>query len=158
MAETLPALTPRLEVIIEAIRPATIVRIGDVLAPGPKWHDRETVIPGNEATTTLGPSVRFDLALVDAAASIPPQDVPVVLARLRDLSARHVLIATFANAEGPWSRRELVGFGFVHLGDCTLNNAAVNLFEFDISTYKTTPDWLNPRNWANPELWERYRW
>lgn len=158
MTETLPALTPRLEAIIEALQPASIVRIGEVLAPGAAWRDRETVIAADEAVAALGPSVRFDLAFVDSAANIPPQDVPVVLARLRDLSARHVLVATFADAEAPWSRRELVGFGYIHLGDCALNNATVNLFEFDISTYKTTPDWLSPRNWANPELWDRYRW
>ncbi|WP_290652932.1 DUF6231 family protein [Aquisalimonas sp.] len=32
------------------------------------------------------------------------------------------------------------------------------LYGFDVGTYKTTPDWLNPRYWANPELWGKYRW
>ncbi|MDD3447840.1 MAG: DUF6231 family protein [Gammaproteobacteria bacterium] len=34
----------------------------------------------------------------------------------------------------------------------------VHLYGFDIATYKVTPDWLNSRYWANPELWDRYWW
>ncbi len=29
---------------------------------------------------------------------------------------------------------------------------------FDIAHYKTIPDWLNSRHWANPDLWGKYRW
>lgn len=54
--------------------------------------------------------------------------------------------------------------------DCTLDEAAflalgfvltahdaanrVRLHAFDLDTYKTVPDWLNSRFWANPERWE----
>lgn len=31
-------------------------------------------------------------------------------------------------------------------------------YAFNIRDYKPTPDWLNPRAWANPELWDKYRW
>ncbi|WP_404840873.1 DUF6231 family protein [Alkalilimnicola ehrlichii] len=27
-----------------------------------------------------------------------------------------------------------------------------------MATYKTTPDWLNSRNWAHPELFDKFRW
>lgn len=29
---------------------------------------------------------------------------------------------------------------------------------FDLSDYKATPDWLNARHWANPQLWDKHRW
>lgn len=32
--------------------------------------------------------------------------------------------------------------------------ARVRLHAFDLDTYKTVPDWLNARFWANPERWE----
>jgi hypothetical protein len=29
------------------------------------------------------------------------------------------------------------------------------LYQYAIETYKTTPDWLNSKFWANPERWRR---
>ena len=29
------------------------------------------------------------------------------------------------------------------------------IYAYNISNYKMTPDWLNSKNWANPELWEK---
>jgi hypothetical protein len=28
------------------------------------------------------------------------------------------------------------------------------LYDYDLATYKTVPDWLNARYWAHPERWE----
>lgn len=30
----------------------------------------------------------------------------------------------------------------------------INLYEYDLDTYKTVPDWLNARYWAHPERWK----
>ena len=30
----------------------------------------------------------------------------------------------------------------------------MNLYDYDLDTYKTVPDWLNARFWAHPERWE----
>ncbi|HEY0663867.1 MAG TPA: DUF6231 family protein [Thiobacillaceae bacterium] len=30
----------------------------------------------------------------------------------------------------------------------------VRIHYYDLDTYKTVPDWLNPRFWAHPERWE----
>jgi hypothetical protein len=32
--------------------------------------------------------------------------------------------------------------------------ADLRIHYYDIDTYKTVPDWLNPRFWANPERWK----
>jgi len=32
--------------------------------------------------------------------------------------------------------------------------ADVRIHYYDIDTYKTVPDWLNPRFWAHPERWK----
>lgn len=29
----------------------------------------------------------------------------------------------------------------------------LRVYQFDIDTYKTVPDWLNARHWAHPERW-----
>lgn len=33
-------------------------------------------------------------------------------------------------------------------------DAEKRIHEYDLSTYKTVPDWLNARFWAHPERWE----
>ncbi|MFO7808749.1 DUF6231 family protein [Guyparkeria sp.] len=48
--------------------------------------------------------------------------------------------------------QQLVSLGF------TRQAADEPIYLFDIETYKRTPDWLNARHWANPELWGKYRW
>ena len=45
------------------------------------------------------------------------------------------------------------GYGYKYYGPSSNNK--VQIFIYDISEYKDNPDWLNSKNWANPELWEK---
>ena len=45
------------------------------------------------------------------------------------------------------------GYGYKYFGPTS--NSKVQVFIYDISEYKDNPDWLNSKNWANPELWEK---
>ena len=45
------------------------------------------------------------------------------------------------------------GYGYKYFGPS--RNTKVQVFIYDISEYKDNPDWLNSKNWANPELWEK---
>ena len=78
-----------------------------------------------------------------------------LLAALRDRCARRVLVAIPAR---PWSAQAMRGFGFESLGTVRAGDAVLDTYGFDIDRYKRTPDWLNARHWANPELWGRFRW
>jgi hypothetical protein len=44
-------------------------------------------------------------------------------------------------------------YGYKYQGKC--NDDKVLVFIYDIAEYKDNPDWLNNKNWANPELWEK---
>ena len=44
-------------------------------------------------------------------------------------------------------------YGYKYKGKC--NDDKVLVFIYDIAEYKDNPDWLNNKNWANPELWEK---
>lgn len=101
---------------------------------------------------------RYDLAVVDSASPLDADEVAPTLARLRDLSARRVLVCVREPCATVWQRGRLIGQGFTALGAVSSDAGPVTLFQFDIASYKHTPDWLNPDNWANPELWDRYRW
>ena len=46
-----------------------------------------------------------------------------------------------------------ISYGYKYHGKC--NNDKVLIFIYDIAEYKDNPDWLNNKNWANPELWEK---
>lgn len=112
------------------------------------------------AASELG---RYDLAvIVDLEATARPT-LAHLIARLRDINARRLLllaeVGTVAGeyAKG-WSRADLVGLGLEWLSACRYDGRTVDLYHFDIDTYKTTPDWLNSRYWANPDLFDKYRW
>lgn len=89
----------------------------------------------------------FEHLATDSAAAL--------LAALRDRCARRVLVALPAR---PWSEQDMRGFGFDRLGTVRAGDAVLDTYGFDIDRYKRTPDWLNARHWANPELWGRFRW
>ncbi len=104
------------------------------------------------------PPPGLDLAVVDAAGDWPPGTLPGLVSRLRDVLARRVVILARADNGGDLNRGAIVGLGFHRLGVSEDDSGRRRWYEFDMAHYKVTPDWLNPRHWANPELWDKYRW
>lgn len=86
---------------------------------------------------------------------LPADAASELLAALRDRCARRVLVALPPHV---WSAQDMRGFGFETLGAVRSGDGMLATYGFDIDHYKRTPDWLNARNWANPELWDRFRW
>ncbi len=84
-------------------------------------------------------------------------DAEHALAHLRDLYCQRVLLVT-PIGQGGWPPEDLRAMAFVQLVREACGATTWGLFGFDLYDYKTTPDWLNPRYWANPHLWDRYRW
>ncbi len=72
------------------------------------------------------------------------------LTRLRDLLARQVLV--LANQQYS-SLLHTLGFSQVEQLE-----QEMFIWQFNILSYKQTPDWLNSKYWANPENWDKYRW
>jgi len=102
----------------------------------------------------------YDLALVAGELRSAPAERLGVLARLRDLYARRTLLLTGLEAaqSDTLEHASVMALGFVHVDRYDYEGRSLRLYEFDIGTYKTTPDWLNSRDWANPRLWDKYRW
>jgi len=78
------------------------------------------------------------------------QELTRLLARLRDLHAERVFHI---------DAKDSLALGFSKTR-CQIVESDKNyrVFEFNLSTYKRSPDWLNARHWANPELWDKHRW
>lgn len=77
-----------------------------------------------------------------------------LLARLRDVIAPKVLLSVAVDHPS-WSAADFIALGFQAIHEPVEGMA---FYGFDIQSYKQTPDWLNPRFWANPQLWNQYRW
>ena len=92
---------------------------------------------------------------------IPSASLTTLLARIRDLHAVKVLHLDRCTR---WSLADSLALGFSQLASgCSLlgqHGTMVDLtaFEFEIRNYKQVPDWLNAKNWANPELWGKHSW
>lgn len=103
---------------------------------------------------------RFDLGI--ALDIFPYLDKPVgvqLISRLRDLMCQQFClnISTSELDESyDWHLTDLIGLGLRKVADYPASNTS--LFKYSIDSYKRTPDWLNADNWANPELWGKYRW
>ncbi len=146
--------------LVAELKPHSLIAVGDAAEALARTYQQQaqcdvvTLPPGS---TALPSSARYDLALLlgrwDRAGRV---DAATLLSRLRDVHARR-LLASLAS-DSVFQHGDLIGHGLTSLGHFNGPEGDVELFEFDIATYKTTPDWLNSKNWANPQLFDKYRW
>ncbi len=99
-----------------------------------------------QASEALAESEVVDV-VVDATQWSPI--IAQLLANLRDRGNRPIAVH-LEGVEDAMSRMIALGFRGTALPE--------PVFNYDIRDYKHTPDWLNARHWANPELWGKYRW
>jgi hypothetical protein len=145
--------------LIGDVKPATLAVVGKFpaldeagLGKTPEIAVTRIEADAYRQLATLGMQ---DLVLVgDTLEQLERRDGEALLAGLRDLFARRVIVSL--QPEHGWQPRDLIAFGFTCLGRDHAGTA--EFFGFDIATYKTTPDWLNARNWANPDLFDKFRW
>lgn len=115
-------------------------------------------LPPDAGPTGLKDKI-YDLAIIsDALQKIPKARGENLLARLRDVQAKHLLVElTASDIEAGWSEADMLALGLKHMKE-QRKDAKSQLYEFNIATYKNTPDWLNPKYWAHPERWDQDRW
>lgn len=106
---------------------------------------------------------QYDIAVVDLTHmqainnSYPiahlPQTSIQLLTELRDMKAKQILTLLAS------PNHTLNAHGFEFLSQLIdKNQQPIYLWQFNILTYKTVPDWLNAKYWANPENFDKYRW
>ena len=87
---------------------------------------------------------------------VKAERLDAVIARARDSLTMDLYVLhpgdTLEQAE------RMGGLGLRCLKRLELNGQSWGLNHFSLKTYKKTPDWLSSRNWANPGLWDRFRW
>lgn len=143
-------------------QPRSIMLLGNL--PEIDWQ--ACLPPGTAATFITLPAERIkalpDYGLQDLVAVgnilevVPRSTGEALLASLRDLYARRVLLRL--EAAKAWRHQDIMAFGFTQLTQMNDSGHVIRYYGFDLHNYKTTPDWLNAKYWANPELFGRYRW
>ncbi len=156
--------------LVAAMQPASLLLIGpearELFAPYIMQHPACTItqLSAEECFTTLPELGHYDFAFVSCTVeNLPKADAEHLLAALRDVHAQRVVIALSIGAARPdqtsvWQAHELLALGLTEVTHCVEADATLHVYAFDINTYKTTPDWLSPRFWAHPELFDKYWW
>lgn len=115
---------------------------------------------GCKAVRLAMPAATDAIPVAALAIAALPADSGVAAARqliacLRDLKARQLLVFV---PEKLLDDTALLGLGLTRQARYELDGERWQAWSFDIRHYKSVPDWLNPRFWANPENWNKYRW
>lgn len=166
--QDLPELSRRLASYEPASLLALGPRAGALLARYQGAHpdcrithlDSHGALAAEELLAALADQGRFDFVIMRGVLERVDADTGAhLLARLRDVHTRRfcVVLGT-QHGEHRWRSPELVAMGLSHWSSETLNEASMEVYGFDLGTYKATPDWLNARHWAHPEHWGKYRW
>ena len=103
---------------------------------------------------------RFDFIVIfDSFSSIAKQTTEQMISRLRDLHAKllWVMINDDEDAEG-YRKQDAVAQGFRLVDPNQFGKKALCWYEFSLHFYKPVPQWLNAKNWANPDQWNKSRW
>lgn len=107
---------------------------------------------------------RYDLAIVNLIkqqaventldkVEMTTTTIDNAVVRMRDLFAKKIIV--FASLGRTKQLREL---GFNQLLEIVPDDSPVQIWQFNILTYKHVPDWFNSKFWANPENWNKFRW
>ncbi|MGM0553806.1 MAG: DUF6231 family protein [Pseudomonadota bacterium] len=131
-----------------------------VLVAAPEHADN---LPGVEQETVAAflahpPGARVPLILLpDTLSALDITTAQQLLGGLRDRWADEVLIL-HRRDDKRWSLNDFLALGFRH--DPEAEEAAPDhaVYRTSLYDYKLTPDWLNARFWANPEMWDKRRW
>ncbi len=119
--------------------------------------DTRAVEPSRDATAD-----RHDLAIVmifDSNQTMEPRQRRLI-SQLRDTGSARVLVTVSQEtaAAGWWRIADLIALGYRRSAGSRKLTSGWAIYYYDIHDYKTTPDWLNRRYWANPERWDEERW
>ena len=80
-----------------------------------------------------------------------------LLARVRDVVASqvlHVCVSNESSHHSTWRLTDSLALGFSKAEFCVQGTSRATVYKYEISHYKSVPDWLNSKNWANPHRWD----
>lgn len=79
-----------------------------------------------------------------------------LVAKSRDVLSSRVLLE--CGSDAALKEEDMLALAFSRYAITDADNREYRYYYFDLKTYKTVPDWLNPKFWANPQNWDKFRW
>lgn len=140
--------------VIKELRPARLLLVGiaeRALEEYARGCASEVTVMTIAQAASLHFSKPFDLVIVGLHTADQDAATRAVLAALRDIHARRLLVLAPTAA-----KIDLSALGFTLLAEYT--EPAMRLYGFELKHYKQTPEWLSAQYWANPEMWNKKRW
>jgi hypothetical protein len=96
-----------------------------------------------------GPTCALALG-IDALNGLDAQQAQHLISQTRLYIAPRILLAVQHSCA--LDEATFRALGFTLSATDTAEN--LRLYDYDLATYKTVPDWLNARYWAHPERWK----
>lgn len=100
----------------------------------------------------------IDLAVVShLTESLAKPEAQQWLGKIKNQYAPHVILISHPElaAEKGWQLTDYLALGFKHIAG---TEDGLQVFSYAIENYQPKRDWLNSRFWANPEMYDKYRW
>lgn len=102
---------------------------------------------------------RFDLVFIDAHCFAQPKArLLALIAKARDLLASRVLVEWQPEVHREWQDADFLALAMRRRAVMETGTGPQVYYGYDLRTYKQVPDWLNPKYWANPQMWDQARW
>ncbi|MBL4833231.1 MAG: hypothetical protein JKY26_04570 [Pseudomonas sp.] len=102
---------------------------------------------------------RYDMAIVaDQLEKLDKRQGVELLAGLRNLSVSRMAVLVELEQAPEWQASDFYGLAMQRDARFEKDQRCLTLFTYDLAEYKTVPDWLNAKYWANPENFDRYWW
>lgn len=96
-----------------------------------------------------GPTCALALG-IDALNELDAKQAQHLISQTRLYVAPRILLAVQKNCA--LDEQMFRALGFTLSATDTAEN--LRIYDYDLATYKTVPDWLNARFWAHPERWK----
>lgn len=152
MTSTHPFL-PLIAETLQTTGAASVVAVGAL--PWPAAAPAALVLTPRQALAEARLQGRADLAIARLEPGMDRVLARQLIAALRDLLARQMLVFV---PEHLLEDTALLGLALNRQARFEADGGEWQAWSYDIRTYKAVPDWLNPRFWANPENWDKFRW
>lgn len=100
----------------------------------------------------------IDLAIIShLTESMGKQAGQQWLGKIKNLYAPHVILISHPqlSKDNGWQFTDYLAMGLKHIAG---TGDGLQVFSYAIENYQPKRDWLNSRFWANPEMYDKYRW
>ncbi|GAA4649886.1 DUF6231 family protein [Kistimonas scapharcae] len=107
----------------------------------------------------LSDTAHFDLAIIaERLESLDKPTAMTLVAGLRNRYCERIALLLDPTAADNWLDTDIYSLG-LRISERFQRDCQTLWFcTYDIASYKTTPDWLNAKHWANPEHFGKYWW